>query len=125
MRAITVSIGYPGSVISVNHYTGRRKDGGTYVKAEARAFQVELGWLLKTAHIEDWNMPIHVTCSGLFKDKANTPDLSNLSKVILDGIEELTGVNDQNYRWHDGAIAWKKDEIPMLQITVEEREETA
>jgi hypothetical protein len=80
----------------------------------------ELGWLLKTAHIEDWTMPISVTCSGLFKDKNNTPDLSNLSKCILDGIEELTGINDQNFRWHDGAIWWNKAEEPMLTITVKE-----
>jgi len=120
MRSITVKIHYPGSDISVNHYTGRRKGGGTYVKAEAKDFMTELGWLLKSAHIENWTMPISVTCSGRFKDKNNTPDLSNLSKCILDGIEELTGINDQNYRWHDGTITWNKDKLPELTITVEE-----
>ena len=65
-------------------------------------------------------MPISVTCSGKFKDKNNTPDLSNLSKCILDAIEELTGINDRNYRWHDGAIVWKKDEEPELLIYIEE-----
>ena len=122
MRSVTVTIGYPGGVISSNHYLGRRRDGGTYVKPQAKRFMEDLGWLLKTSHIEDWNMPISVTCSGRFKDKNNTPDLSNLSKCILDGIEELTGINDQNYRWHDGDITWSKDEEPELTITVEEIE---
>ena len=122
-RSLTITMPYPGSVISVNHYQGHRRGGGYYVKPEAKAFQEELGWLLKTAHIEDWTMPVSVTCSGKFKDTNNTPDLSNLSKVILDGIEELTGINDQNYRWHDGAIRWKKDEEPELTITVEEGEQ--
>ena len=120
MRSVSVTIGYPGCDISVNHYTGRRRDGGTYVKAQAKAFMDELGWLLKTYHIEEWNMPIIVTCSGKFKDKNNTPDLSNLSKCVLDAIEELTGINDQNYRWRDGTICWQKDEEPELLITVEE-----
>ncbi len=122
MRSETVKLRYPGKEISVNHYQGRRKGGGYYVKQEAKDFMVELGWLLKTTHIEDWTMPISVTCSGRFKDKNNTPDLSNLSKVILDAIEELTGINDQNYRWHDGTITWSKDEEPELTITVQEIE---
>ena len=123
MRSITVSIGYPGSDISCNHYTGRRRGGGVYVKPQARAFMIELGWLLKASHIEDWNMPISVTCSGVFRDLRSTPDLSNLSKCIMDGIEELIGVNDRNYRWHDGTITWSKDEEPQLTITVQELEE--
>ncbi len=61
-----------------------------------------LGWLVKTAHLEDWKLPLTVQCDGRFKDKRSTPDLSNLSKVILDAIQDASGVNDSNMRWRDG-----------------------
>lgn len=122
MRDIIFNMPYIGSVISVNHYTGRRKDGGVYVKSEAKAWMDELGWVIKTAHIEDWKLPLSVTCSGVFRDKRSTPDLSNLSKCTLDAIEEVTGINDQNMRWHDGTIKLNKGVDPYLIITIEERE---
>lgn len=119
-RSITVEIDYPGSVISVNHYTGRARDGHTYVKPEARAFMTELGWALKTAHLEDWELPLLVTCSARFtdEDKRKRGDLSNLSKCILDAIEDLTGINDRNYRWQDGEVTY--GDPPVLFIMVRE-----
>ena len=78
----------------------------------------DLGWVIKTAHVEDWKLPLQVTCSGRFKDKRSTPDLSNLSKCTLDAIEECTGVNDRDMRWHDGDITYGDD--PRLFITIEE-----
>ena len=120
MRKVTIEVGYR-SGITVNHYLGRSKGGGYFVTAPARQFMEELGWRLKSSHIEEWNMPISVTTSGRFRDKKNTPDLSNLSKVILDGIQDLTGVNDQNFRWRDGTISWEKTMEPMLTITVAEK----
>ena len=116
MRSITVEIGYPGSVISCNHY----KFKGKYTKPEARDFMNELGWAIKSAHIEAWKLPITVRCDGAFKDLRSTPDLSNLSKVILDAIEECTGVNDRDMRWQDGDITYigKWALEPMLEITI-------
>jgi Holliday junction resolvase RusA-like endonuclease len=119
-RAVTIGIPYPGAVISVNHYRGRSKDGGEYVKAEAKAWMDALGWLLKSYHVEDWRLPLHVTCSGMFQDAAHAPDLSNLSKCTLDAIEEVTGVNDRNFRWHDGSLIYKKDERPEIIIEIKE-----
>jgi len=111
MNEVTIIMPYIGKVLSVNHYRGRRRDGGEYVKSETRDWMEELGWKIKMYHIEDWSLPLHVTCSGVFKDKRSTPDLSNLSKVILDAIEETTGINDVNYRWHDGTISYGEPEL--------------
>ena len=79
----------------------------------------ELGWNLKSYHIDEWSLPLKVTCSGRFKDLRSTPDLSNLSKVILDAIEDTTGINDRDMRWHDGDITHGE---PMLFIEIEEME---
>jgi len=116
MKAI-IKVEYPGSVISVNHYQGRRKGGGTYTKQGARDFMEEIGWMIKHLHIEDWKLPLQVYCSGYFKDERSAPDLSNLSKCVLDAIQEVTGYNDKNFRWHDGKreIGFKE---PYLLITI-------
>ena len=117
MKEALIEIGYIGSDLSVNHYLGRGKHGKPYVKSSVVAWKAELGWLLKTYHLEDWKLPLSVTCSGRFKDK-RVPDLSNLSKVILDSIEEVTGINDRNMRWHDGTVEY--GEPPVLWITIQE-----
>ena len=117
-RQAIIDIGYPGDVISVNHYLGRRRDGGYYVKPEAKAWMEYLGWLILPYHLEEWELPLTVKCDGWFKDKRSTPDLSNLSKCTLDAIEETTGINDRFIRWEDGkpGIA----DIPVLRITIRE-----
>ena len=119
-RSITVTMYYPGAVISVNHYMGRRGDGGTYVKREARDWMEGLGWSIKTAHIEDWIMPIKVLVSGTFKDNRSCPDVHNLLKVVCDSIEELTGINDKFYRTETGDAIIDNSVEPTLTITIEE-----
>ena len=113
----SINIPYPGSHISVNHYLGRNKNGGYYVKPEANDFKEELQWLLKRCQLEDYILPLEVICSGWFKNERSAPDLSNLSKIILDSIQELTGWNDKDFRWHDGTrnIGFKE---PYLLITI-------
>lgn len=106
--------------LSVNHYLGRRRGGGYYVKHEVKEWMEDLGWLIKTQHIEDWKLPLRVTCDGQFVDARSAPDLSNLSKVILDAIEETTGINDRDMRWHDGSRLIIKGAEPSLTITIEE-----
>jgi len=125
MNSITIEMPYIGSCITVNHYLGKRKSHyGFYVKGETQAWKDELGWKIKSAHIEDWRLPLKVRCSGQFRDKRSQPDLSNLSKVILDAIEETTGVNDSNFRWRDGDITIDKTADPILLITIEETTRT-
>ena len=115
MNKVTVEMPYVGGVLSCNHY---KYKGGMYTRREVKDWMEALGWQIKSAHIEDWKRPISVTCDGLFKDKNNQPDLSNLSKVILDAIEEVTGVNDRDMRWHDGTVSY--GDTPTLTITIVE-----
>jgi len=115
-----IKIEYPGSVISVNHYLGRRRGGGSYIQPEAKAWSTEFQWLLKRMHIEDWRLPLEVTCSGYFTSEHRACDLSNLSKLILDSIEECTGVNDKQMRWHDGVRDINPKNDPHLLIVISE-----
>ncbi len=114
---------YPGAIISVNHY---KFSGGRFTRPEAKAWMEELGWKLKEFHIEDWKLPLTVRCDGTFRDRRSTPDLSNLSKVILDSIEDCTGINDCNMRWEDGDISYGENPSgrirmnPELEITIKE-----
>ena len=114
-KTITVEIHYPGSVISVNHYKW-----GYYTKTEVKEWMNELGWLVKTAHLEDWEMPLTVRCEGVFKDERSTPDLHNLMKVILDSIEEVTGINDRYFRTETGDAVIDSTKKPTLFITISE-----
>ncbi len=111
---------YIGSCLSVNHRLGRRKDGGYYVKPEVKAWQEEYMWLLKRLHLEDWQLPLQVTCSAWFKDERSACDLVNFQKVVLDPIEDLTGINDKNMRRHDGKRTIDSKQDPHLLITITE-----
>jgi Holliday junction resolvase RusA-like endonuclease len=124
-KQLEIQIDYPGSVISVNHYRGRGYNGQEYVKPEAKAFKEMIGWQIKSASIEEWQLPIRVTCSGFFRDERSAPDLSNLSKTILDAIQETTGINDKYFRWSDGDRKIVKDITPYLLIVIEEAQSKA
>ena len=80
----------------------------------------ELGWTVKELNLDDWKLPLMITCSGRFKNKACQPDLSNLAKVTMDAIEEVTNLNDRDFRWHDGTVGY--GEPPVLWIKIEEGE---
>ncbi len=120
MRREVVKIEYPGGFISQNHYLGRRKDGGTYVKPEAKAWMYELGWVVKLLYLDDWELPLHITCDGYFKNERSAPDLSNLSKCTLDAIAEVCKHNDKDFRWHDGKRVIGVKEAAYLLITISE-----
>ncbi len=122
-RQTIIRIDYPGDCISVNHYLGRRRGGGYYIKQEAKDWQEQFQWKLKGAHLEDYKLPLEVTCSGYFRDERSAPDLSNLSKIIMDSIEDLIGVNDKDFRWHDGERVIGVDK-PSLLLTINEAPDT-
>ena len=118
MRKAVIEISYPGAVISCNHY---KYKGGIYTKPEAKAWMDEFGWTVKTLHLDDWKLPLHVTCSARFKNKVCQPDLSNLAKCTLDSIEEVTAINDREMRWHDGTVEY--GEPAVLWITIKEAQD--
>ncbi len=120
MRREAIKIQYPGDCLSVNHYLGRRKGGGYYVKQETKDWMEQFQWLLKRCHLEDFMLPLEVTCDGWFRDERSAPDISNLSKVILDSIEEISGINDKFMKWKDGKRTIDKKCSPYLLITIQE-----
>lgn len=120
MKEVTVKISYPGSCISVNHYLGRTKDGREYVRSEALDWQITLGWMVKTAHIEDWKLPLKITISGIFKNLRSCPDIHNLVKVTCDAIEEVTGLNDRNFKTETKEPQIDGSKEPEIIITIQE-----
>ena len=120
MKPVLIKIEYPGSVISVNHY---KHAGGMYTKKEAIEWATHLGWEMKMYHFEDWKLPLEVKCSGYFVNERSAPDISNLAKLILDELEEVTQINDRNFRWRDGVRDVGHTKEPYLIICVREVEE--
>ncbi len=112
-----IEIFYPGACISVNHYWLRKKGGGFYTNRDAKDWMEGFGWLLLAYSVQTFKAPLKVTVSGRFKDKGNQPDLDNLAKCILDEIEEVTGINDRDMRFHSGEVTYGE---PTLFIEIEE-----
>ena len=108
------------SNLSVNHYLIKSKHG-FFKRKEITAWQDALGWQIKTSHIEDWKLPLTVRCD-LTQNDYRIRDISNFSKVVLDAIEEATGVNDRDMRWMDGLWTGSHTEEPNLLITIKEAE---
>ena len=119
MKSITIEMPYIKD-LSVNHYLGRRRGGGYYVKKEVKAWGEELGWLIKTQHIEDWKLPLHVNIDCVFRNKRDACDPHNLLKVVCDAIEEVTGVNDKYYTTSTGEPLFDAEQEPHLIISIGE-----
>jgi len=118
-HATVSEIDYIGSQLSVNHYRAGRT---FHIRRDVREWQEDLGWAIKSLHLEEWRLPVTVTCSGVFHDRRSCPDLSNLSKVILDALEEVSGVNDRLFRWRDGTITIDPSVPATLTLVLDEGE---
>lgn len=111
--------------LSVNHYLGV-STYGRYVKIEVKEWKETLGWLIKEAcrnlpPLDEWKLPLNVKCDVQFpKDKRRIGDISNYSKVVLDAIQDVSGVNDRDMRWQDGDVTFG-DEARLV-ITISEGE---
>ncbi len=121
MRREQIKMPYIGSSLSVNHRLGKRRDGGYYIKPEVKEWEEEYMWLLKKLHLEDWALPLEVTCSATFTSEHRACDLVNFQKCVLDPIQKVSGVNDKNMRWRDGERKIDKKQSPHLLITISER----
>jgi len=120
MREIKVSLPLINN-LSVNHYLIKSKRG-VFKRKEVAQWQDSLGWLVKPSHLEDWELPLSITCDLIQNDR-RTRDISNFSKVICDAIEAVCKVDDTNYRWHDGDVFIRHDEEPTILITIKESSE--
>ncbi len=104
--------------LSVNSYRGRRADGREFVKSDIKEWKNALGWIIKLAHLEEWKLPLTVSCKAIFPDNIKR-DSHNLSKVVLDAIQEVSWVDDCNMLWHDEPPEVNRSD-PKLIITITE-----
>lgn len=113
---VTVRVPYIGAVLTANHYKYR---GGIHTRKEVKAWMQALGYELNINHLnwQSLTLPLHIICDGVFNDKRH-PDLSNLAKVVLDAIQDASGINDKNMRWHDGDVFYGSK--PELIITIKD-----
>jgi len=118
-REATIEIEYIGKVLSVNHY---KYKGGIYTRPEATAWMAELGWTVKELNLDEWRLPLKITVSGEFKDKRSCPDIHNLLKIICDSIEEVTNLNDRDFRTETSEPKITGTIKPVLWIKIEESE---
>ena len=119
MKEIKISMPYIGKSLSCNHW---KYKGGLYTRKETKQWMDALGWQLKPHHVEDWRQPITVRIDGVFKNLRSCPDLHNIGKPVYDSIEEVTGLNDRNYKTETGEPLIRHDEEPTILITIRERE---
>jgi hypothetical protein len=117
-RQTTIKIGYPGSVITENHYLGRNGKA-TYVKPEAREFQKDLIAGLEACGVRKYHAPIKVTMTGVFKNENRRPDMQNM-KCVYDAIETFTGLNDKDFYTETIPGTIDKNQDPHLLIKIAE-----
>jgi Endodeoxyribonuclease RusA len=117
-RHETFKIAYPGSVISENHAFGRNGKQ-TFMKPEARDWQNDLIFLLSRCDIKDWQLPIKVKISGVFKNQRESCDLQNL-KIVYDSIQKVIGIDDRNFHTETEPPVIDKTQEPHLMIIITE-----
>ena len=93
---ITVEMEYLGGILSVNRF----KYQGRYTRPETKKWMEQLAFIIKmTCNCAEvrFKPPVKVRIDGVFRDRRSTPDLHNLTKPILDSIEEAIGINDKDF----------------------------
>ena len=114
---ISVTMRYPSSIISVNHYKFQNR----YTKPEARKWMNELEWAVGFL-VRRWGLafkpPVKVRLEGTFKDERSRPDMDNLLKVIGDSISSALQINDKHFHYETKPSKIDKEAIPQLLITI-------
>jgi len=111
--------------LSVNHYRGRSRYGGEYVKKPIKEWKETLGWLIKECELKgdtrivEWKLPIKVKVDIVQTDN-KTRDAHNYLKVPCDAIEDYSGINDTNYETEAGVPT--HGEYAELILTIKEAE---
>jgi hypothetical protein len=97
---ITVNMDYPGWSISKNGLWkgGNRRWG---MNDEAKRWKRNLADAVKLSLIAtevfEPKPPVHVEVGGRFFDGNNAPDLHNLLELVMDSVQEGTGINDKHF----------------------------
>ena len=118
METVEVMMPYIGNCLSVNHYMGRRKDGGTYLKKETKEWMGLLTMLMRDRMAgKEPTKPIYISVWYQFKDRRSACDPNNLHKVIADALQPVLG-NDKDFSFIDHPIIYEKDKDPSIWIFV-------
>ena len=103
--------------LSVNRY----KTARGITRREVQTWMSDLEWTIK-ATLQSQKVtlqpPITVGVEGFFEDRRH-PDLSNLHKVICDGVKQGLGIDDKHFRVEDGEVRISPE--PKLRITIRGR----
>jgi hypothetical protein len=67
----------------------------------------------------EWQAPLKIHISGVFKNKRSVPDLHNL-KCLYDAIQTATGINDRFYYTETEPGVIDKIQEPHILIRIEE-----
>jgi len=117
-RHVSIKMLYPGCVITEDNCYGRNGKH-TFMKPEAREWQNDLIMLVKNCGVKDWRLPLKVTMTGTFKSQRESCDIQNL-KIVYDGIEQATGLNDRQYNTETIPGVIDKTVQPFILITISE-----
>jgi len=118
MGPIILVMPYIGKNLSVNSYRLSGKKGQQYlIKSSVKGWMVELAKKAEELKYLNLSPPLVITVSSKFLDRLNSVDPDNLSKVICDALERGLGMNDKDFRYRVGTVAYGYTD-PILEIEV-------
>lgn len=115
---VEVKMPYIGSCLSVNHYQGRRRGGGTFIKPETKEWMGLLTSLMRQKmKNKTFEKPVYITVRYTFKDRRCSCDPNNLHKVIADALQPVFG-NDKDFCFIDTPPVYNKGCDPVIVVSV-------
>ena len=105
---------------TINHYLAPRRGGGYYKTAEAKAWENEVGWLMKKCE-KFGKCKVEVFIEYYFKDDRS--DVSNRTKILHDLLQAIGIVDNdkQIYANHEFKAIDRKN--PRVEIEIYKLEE--
>ena len=89
---ISLTLPYPPTV---NHYYGRTKFGGVYIKPKGKTYRREVSVLMANQKLKPISGPLKVVIEVFPPDKRKR-DSDNLNKALLDALQHGGAYNDDS-----------------------------
>lgn len=116
----TISMDYPGAVISKNHLW-RRGDRRRGMDRSAKRWKLDLVDAVSNQLRYDRVasvVAVEGTITGTFLSRNHGPDLHNLIELVADAVEEATGSNDREAVWGTEPAVYDRDRVPEVRVTL-------